>query len=101
MPQRDGVDDIAATDNANQPTVAYHGHALDFALGEECGNIADGRLFADGCHVAAHDVGDAHPILVEQSIAVDLADDVCFGDDPDQVVSCINYGDSTNTKLVE
>ena len=101
MPHCYSMDDVTATDDANQPALSYHRYALDFALAEEHCNIANGRVFFDGCYVAAHDVGDAQSILVEQSVAVDLADDICFCDDPYQIASCIKYGDATNTKLVE
>src|SRR5690348_10138861 len=101
MSHRNSVDDVAATDDADQPALPYHRYALDFALAEEHGNIADGRVFVHGGHVAAHNVGNKQPVLVEQAVAIDLADDVCFGDDPYQVACRINYGDSTNTKLVE
>ena len=56
MPHGDGVDDVAATNDANHSALPYHRYALDFALGEERGNIANRRVFVDSCHVTAHDV---------------------------------------------
>src|SRR5579872_2941852 len=101
MAQGDGVDDVAATDDANQPALAHYWHALDFAFCEQGSNVTDGRLFVDGRNCATHDVGHEQPVTVKQPMAVDFANDVCLGDDTYKVVAGIDYRKSANTKLVE
>src|SRR6266853_103347 len=97
MAQRDGMHDVTSADDANQLLLPHNRHALDFALCEQGGNIADGRLFTDGRNFATHDIGHTQPILVEQPIAVDLADNVCFRDDTYEAAAGINYRESTDT----
>ena len=45
MPFGDRVDDIAAADDADEFVAGNHGDALDFALGQQHRNIANGCFF--------------------------------------------------------
>src|SRR5271169_6459331 len=52
----DGAQDIGAADNADNASVAQHRYAFDAVGGEQPGDFADLRFFADGDYRSRHDV---------------------------------------------
>src|SRR5579884_141768 len=91
MALRNGVHNVGAADDAHQPALANHRHALDLALGQQGRDFADGCVLADGNDLAAHDISDT------QSLAVDLADNIRFRDHTDNSAATIKNGKTTNT----
>ena len=78
------VYNVRAAHDANELTILHDRNSFDLALGEEQGNFADGSLFIDRGDLSAHNVGDA------ESFLVDLADNIGFCDNPDNIAAFID-----------
>src|ERR1700730_12223610 len=86
-----GVHDISATDNTNQLTCGHDGDALDLALREQGSDLVAGHLFINRDDLTTHNVGNTQPF------AINLTDNVGFGDHTNDVAMPINYGQSADT----
>src|SRR5205085_6885715 len=91
MPLRDGIHNVGATDDTHRLAVAHDGDALDPALRQEYGNLANRGFFFNSNNLLAHNISNT------QTFATYLADNVCLRDNTDDHTVCIDDGGATNT----
>src|SRR5215469_5946902 len=91
VPVCNSTDNVCATDNAHQLAIPHDRDPLDFAFGQDHGNLANRGLFAHENDLSTHDISNA------QTFSVHFANDVGFRDDANDPAGMVENRYATNT----